>query len=181
VEQELDEELRYHLEQSIESYVGRGMSRDDARYAALRDFGGLDQQKEQCRDTRGVNLIEHAIQDLRYALRILALKPAFTVAAVSVLALGIGANTAIFSVVNAVLLQPLPYPHADRLVQLMLSSPSWALGQKSDAVSIPQFNAWRTERGVFHTVAAYDRRSTAVNLTGGDRAEQVKALRVSAG
>jgi predicted permease len=97
-----------------------------------------------------------------------------------VLALGIGANTAIFSVVNAVLLQPLPYPKADRLVQLMLNSPSWALGQKSDAVSIPQFNAWRAEEGVFERVAAYERKSTAVNLTDGDRPDQVKALRVSA-
>jgi predicted permease len=179
VEQELDEELRYHLEQSIESYVGRGMSREDARYAALRDFGGLEQQKEQCRDTRGINLIEHTMYDVRYALRILAQRPGFTLAALSVLALGIGANTAIFSVVNAVLLEPLPHPHADRLVQLMLMSPSWALGQKSDAVSIPQFNAWRAEQGVFQTVAAYERRSTAVNLADGDRSEQVKALRVS--
>ena len=179
VEQELDEELQYHLEQSIESYVVRGMSREDARYAALRDFGGLTQQKERCRDTRGINFIEQTIYDARYALRALAHKPGFTLAAVSVLALGIGANTAIFSVVNAVLLAPLPHPHADRLVQLMLMSPSWALGQKSDAVSIPQFNAWRAEQGVFQTVAAYERKGTTVNLTDGDRSEQVKALRVS--
>ena len=180
VEQELDEELQYHLEQSIETHVARGMSREDARYQSLRDFGGLDQQKEQCRDARGVNLIEHAVMDVRYALRLLAQRPGFTFAVVSVLALGIGANTAIFSVVNTVLLQPLRYPKSDRLVQLMLSSPSWALGQKSDAVSIPQFNAWRAEHGVFERVAAYEGKSTAVNLTDGDRPDQVKALRVSA-
>ena len=120
--------------------------------------------------------METILQNLRHGLRMLAKSPGFTTVAILTLALGIGANTAIFSVVNAVLLQPLSYPNPDRLVELELSSPQG----NGDITSIPKFNVWREQTQVFDSVAAYDFGGPGINLTGGDRPEQVKGIRVSA-
>ncbi len=120
--------------------------------------------------------METLLQNLRYAFRTLRNSPGFAAVAILTLALGIGANTAIFSVVNAVLLQPLSYPHPDRLVELELSSPQG----NGDVTSIPKFNVWREQTDVFDSVAAYDFSGPGINLTGGDRPELIKGIHVSA-
>src|ERR1017187_9581255 len=118
VEQELSDELRFHLEKLMEEKIVRGMTSAEARYAALRELGGVEQIKEECRDMRRVNYIENFFQDVRYGLRVLRRNPGFAATAILTLALGIGATTAIFSVVDTVMLKPLPFPTADRLVRI---------------------------------------------------------------
>jgi predicted permease len=120
--------------------------------------------------------METLLQNLRYAFRTLRNSPGFAAVAILTLALGIGANTAIFSVVNAVLLQPLSYPNPDRLVELELTSPQGS----GDVTSIPKFNVWREQTDVFDSVAAYDFSGPGINLTGGDRPELIKGIHVSA-
>jgi putative ABC transport system permease protein len=125
---------------------------------------------------RAQQFLEVLLKDMRYAGRILRRSPGFTATAIAALSLGIGANTAIFTVVNTVLLQPLAYPEPDRLVQLELSSPQGI----ENITSIPKFMVWREQTQAFQDVAAYDLGGPGVNLTGGDRPEQLKGVHVSA-
>jgi putative ABC transport system permease protein len=120
--------------------------------------------------------IENTGRDLRFVLRSLAKTPGFTATAIIVLAVGIGANTAIFSVVNTILLKPLSYPEPETLVQLMNVSPEG----KFDDANVPKFNVWQQQTGIFQLVAAYDRGVALVNLTGGDNPEQVPGIHVTA-
>jgi hypothetical protein len=119
VERELDDEFRFHLEQQIAADVARGFNPDESRYAALRAFGGVEQRKEECRDMRHVRIVDEVIQDIQYAVRVLRRSPGFAVAAILIMALGIGANSAMFSLIHAVLLRDLPYPDADRLIRMV--------------------------------------------------------------
>src|SRR5262245_57236930 len=145
IENELDEELRFYLEKQTEQYVAQGMSPEEARAAALREFGGVEQAKEQCRDARGVSLIEELWQDMRYGARMLLKKPGFTAVAVITLALGIGANSAIFSVVNSVLLRRLPYKEPQRLIMIWISMPQLESleGTAQFSASAADFIDWR--------------------------------------
>ncbi|HET9531236.1 MAG TPA: ABC transporter permease [Blastocatellia bacterium] len=168
VEQELDEELRYHLDRQIEENLARGMPAEEARYAALRAMGGIEQQKERCRDMRRVNLIEDIVRDLRYGLRVLAKSPVFTAVAVLTLALGIGANTAIFSVVNELLLRPLPYGDAERLVMLWEVTPG---GRRQNTTSRANFREWSEQTTAFEGMAAFS--DQRLVLTGVGEPEEV--------
>ena len=176
MERELDEELRFHLEKETEQNLARGMSPEEARYAALRSFGGVERVKEGSRDVRGVRFVEELVRDLRYGARVLARAPGFTVVAVLSLAIGVGANTAIFSVVDGVLLRGLPYPEPDRLVCL------WQRQQNSEErpsiVSPGNVTEWRQQAESFSGVASYFQ--TASVFTDESEAEMVAGARVSA-
>ena len=120
---ELSSELEFHLQLEIAQNIAKGMNADEARCAALRELGGVVQVEEQCRESRRVNWLEHMFQDLRFALRAWRRSPGFTLVLVLTLALGIGANTAIFSLVNGILLHPIPFPHPEQLINAAYTGP----------------------------------------------------------
>ena len=173
VESEMEDELRFHSERQIEKYLKTGMSRGEALRRVRMEFGGLEQVKEDCRDARGVSLIETLAQDLRYGWRTLLKSPGFAAAALFTLALGIGANTAIFSVVYGILLRPLPFRDASRLVLLNETTPR--VGDVS--VSYPNFQDWRSQSRTFAEMAAVS--AVNFNMAGSSQPENIGGLAVS--
>ncbi len=175
-ESEMEDELRFHLESMIRDNIRAGMAPEEARRAALLDFGGLDNTKEECRDMRRLHPLETVWRDLRYALRMLRRNPGFTAAAVVTLALGIGANTAIFSIVNALMFRPLPgVEDMDRLVQVFRRSHTG--GGLITNVSYPNYRDWRDQNQVFSGLAAY--RDVILSLNTGDNPDRVRGAIVS--
>ena len=174
LERELEDELRFHLEKEIEQNVARGMNQEDARWTALRSFGGVDQVKEESRDVRGVRFIEELVQDVRYSVRVLRRQPGFTITVVITLALGIGANTAIFSVVNAVLLRELPLKSPEEVM--------WVWSTRTDRdkapFTLPDFLDYRDQNQTLEQVAAFC--NVGLNLAGSEKTERLQAMRVSA-
>ena len=176
VERELDDELRTHLEQKTAHYQASGFSADDARHAAIRDMDGLELRKEQCRDARRLNLVDNLLRDLRHAARSLRKNPGFTIIAVIILTLGIGANVAIFSMVNALLLHPYNFPELDRLVRVWEDR---GIDQGFDFRHIAPADAadLRGSTNVFENIATYT--CGEFNLSVSGNAEPVFACRVS--
>jgi putative ABC transport system permease protein len=175
LEHELDDEVRFHLEMQMEDNLEAGMNPAEARYAALRSFGGLESMKETYRERRTFALVETTAQDLRYAVRTLRKSPGFTMTAVAVLALAIGANTAMFSVLNAVLLRPLPYRSPEQLAMLWTEDPTQNLRQGRSALW--DVEQWRNQSQSFADMATFD--SVGRTLMAADGAEQITAASIS--
>ena len=173
-DRELDDEVETHLSLLTELYVRQGMSEAEAARAARRQFGNATLLKEAHRDMRGIRFIETFVQDLRYGVRMLWRNPGGAFVAVLTLALGIGANTAIFSVVNAVLLRPLPYAEPERLVTLTYYRSNTGAEVAHDA----DFLEWREQAKAFEKVAAYTERT--VDLSGNGEPVRMNAALVSA-
>jgi predicted permease len=165
---DIDEEMRLHLELETEANIERGMSPENARRSALRSFGNLGSIRDTAYAIRGGGMIETLLQDIRYGARVLAKHRGFTVVAVLTLALGIGANTAIFSVVNELLLRPLPFRDADRLVMLWEVTPE---GRHQNTTSRANFRGWREQSKSFEGMAAFS--DQRLNLTGAGDPEEV--------
>ena len=152
VEKDLDEELQFHLEQQAEKYRQAGLTRDEALRCQRIAFGGVGQVKDACRDARGTGFIETLAHDLRHGWRILRKSPGFTAVTLITLAAGIGANTAIFSVVDSVLLRPLPFKSPNRLVDITEYSPGKV---DSTGVPYPSYLEWKRGATAFDETAAY--------------------------
>src|SRR5436190_1958090 len=158
-DQELDDELRDHLERKTEEYMAQGMTQEEAHRRARLDLGGIEQTKEKCRDARGVNLVENFFQDLRYGLRMLRQNPGFTAAAVLAIALGVGINVGIFSVLNGAALRLLPIPRAEQVVtidQILHGRIKRNAHNGSSLVSYSEYLDYRDHNHVFSGLLAYE-------------------------
>src|SRR5271154_3497617 len=149
-DQELDEELRYHLEQKTQQYIAQGTPPQEARRAALLEMGGLEKRKEECRDARQVTWLQNFVRDIRFGFRMLCKSPGVTVVVVIALALGVGANTAIFSVVNGFLLRPLPVPSPEQITVLAIQQKDAPVG--SSGFSYPEFVDFRKQANAFSDI-----------------------------
>ena len=175
---EFDDELQFHVERQTAENVRRGMSAGDARTAALRAFGGVQRYKEEIGEAHGLYLVDQLRQDLAYAARAARRSPGFTAVVVLTLALGVGATTAIFSVVRGVLLRELPFGSPDRLVRLWLANP--ARNEARSPISIPDLEDWRRLGHSFDHVSAYSTLPTGLALVDGGEPLRLKTAYVAA-
>lgn len=179
VERELDAELRFHLDQLVDEAIAAGEKPDEARRVALNKAGGLTQFQEECRDMRRVNFVDDLVRDFRYAGRNMGRSPGFSTLAIFIMALGIGANTAVFSVVNTVLLKPLAYRNPDRIVTLtspFTTGPA-LVPNSVKLVSIPNVQDWHDQSSSFEAMAYYQSFEAAV--ISGAEAEYTPTAKVS--
>jgi predicted permease len=173
--EDLDQDICDHIERETQDNIARGMSPEEARFAALRKFGNVTRVKEETREVWSIVWLEQLLQDVRYGLRMLKKSPVFTAVAILTLALGIGANTAIFSVVNAVLFRTLPYHDAGRLVWATNFVPS----QGQNLVFADVYTGWRTQNHMFENIAAYSD-PDEFTLSGAGSPERLRGARVTA-
>jgi predicted permease len=172
-DRELRDEIQSHLEMAKRDRVERGQDKEEAERAVRREFGNVGLVREVTRDVWGWGLFERLMQDLRFGVRMLAKSPGFAAVAILTMTLGIGANTALFSVVNGILLNPLPYPDPEQLVTLAESKPNFDSG----SISFPNFRDWRKDNRTFSMMGIS--RSYSYSLTGRGEAEQVSAEFIS--
>ncbi|WP_263415960.1 ABC transporter permease [Terriglobus albidus] len=174
-DRDLAEEIQSHLEHEADRNLARGLADAEARRQARLKFGNPLAVRQRVWIYRSLPIVDGIFRDLRDAWRSLRRTPGLTIVALLVIALGIGVNTAVFSVVNTVLLQPLPYPDPQSLMRLVLFTPQRTL----DGASVPEFNLWRQQTGVLRDVAGYDTGGAGLNLTGGDHPIQVQGVHVT--
>src|SRR5205807_2363072 len=163
-DRELDDELRDHLERKTEEYVAQGMTPEGAHRRARLDLGGIEQTKEKCRDARKVNWIQYFVQDLLFCLRLLRKSPGFTAVAILTLALGIGANTAVFSVVNGVLFRPLAYQESNQLYLIQVVWSQMSKFYPLIPANLPGYQIWRKQCHAFEDIAIAE--GASADLTG---------------
>lgn len=175
LDQDLDEELQVHLEETTQEYIDSGLSAEEARYAALRDFGNVELAKQNCRDARKVLWFQNLIEDLHFGLRSLRKAPGFTALAIVMIALGIAANTVVFSVLHAALLRPLPYAHPENLVSLSESTPDVPVM----FIALANFADWQARNKVFENMGAF--RRSGATLTGRGDPRHVMTGQVTSG
>ena len=175
-DKDLAEEIDAHLAHEQDANAARGLSPEEAHRQARLRFGSPVSVRETVWRYRSLPWMEDIWRDLRFGLRSLGKSPGFAMTAIAVIAVGIGVNTAVFSVINTVLLKPLTYPDPQSLMQLMNTDPE----RSFPGANIPKFNLWRQQTSIFQQVAAYDFGGSGLNLTGGDHPEQVQGMHVSA-
>lgn len=179
-EAEMSDELQLHIELQTEHLVAEGLSEQEARRQALIQFGGIEQTREQCRDHVGIRLMSDFLHDLRYAVRTLVRSPGFTIVAILTLALGIGANTAVFSVVNTLLLKPLPFDSPERVV--MLWQQNTETGFEKDQVAYGDYFDWRDQNSTFESMGClvnYNTTSRNFMLRTGEDVRRIRGRFVS--
>jgi predicted permease len=176
VEGELDRELRFHVDQEIEANIRRGLSLSEARSVSLQRLGGVAQIQEECRDVRRTSYIESSFRDLQYALRMLIKAPVFTMAAIATLGLGIGANAAIFQLLDAVRLRTLPVVEPHRLAQIQIPNMNFGILEGTDNLSYPLYREIRANQHAFSDLFAWDSGYTTLRLGQGAETRQVSVL-----
>ena len=174
LESGLDEEMRFHIDQQTEKHRRAGMNPDEARRQALRKFGGLERVRENTVDEIRPALIEDSLRDLRHGARVLRRTPGFTAAALVTLALGIGATSAIFSVVRTVMLEPLPYHEPDRIVTVWETNRG---GRVRNGINLANFVAWQERTRTLEHLGMVGGRSVAMVLNG--QADQIAGFNLS--